>query len=167
MIFGSIGGEFHFSNAQFSQCGFVCDTIQAQTPILCIFSSGQSSLSDRCIINELELSTCICISTNNSDTFYSSQDTSISVQNSSYCCSLASTSLVLRGVTTTSISPNSSSALPKVTNTSKRKVQTSKSPIPCTSPLGVIKQSIRDKKVLQNVCRFCLKIKTNIYSESL
>ena len=85
MVFGSIGGEFHFSNAQFSQCGFVCDSIQLHTPIVYIPSSGQSSLSDRRIINELELSTCICISTNNSDTFYSSQDTSILVQNSSNC----------------------------------------------------------------------------------
>ena len=59
---------------------------------------GQPCLSDRHIINELILSLCICISTNNSDTLYSSQDTSISVQNSSYCSSLASTSLVLRGV---------------------------------------------------------------------
>ena len=57
MVFGSIGDIFHFSNAQFSQCGFVCDSIQSQTPIVCISSSGKSSLSDRCIINEMELST--------------------------------------------------------------------------------------------------------------
>ena len=37
-----------------------------------------------CIINELESSSCICICTNNSDTLCSSQDMSISVQNSSY-----------------------------------------------------------------------------------
>ena len=53
MGFGSIGGKFHFPNAQLSQCGFVCDMIQSQTPIVCISSSGQSCLSDRHIINEL------------------------------------------------------------------------------------------------------------------
>ena len=99
----------------------------------------------------------ICISTNNSDTFYSSQDMSISVQNSSYCSSLASTSLVLRGVTTTSISPDLSSVISKITNMSKRKIPTSKSPISGFSHLGVIKQSIRDKKFSQNVADFVSK----------
>ena len=103
MGFGSISSEFHFPNAQLSQCGFVCDTIQSQTPIVCISSSGQSFFSDRRIVNELELSSCICISTNNSYTLCTSQDTSVSVQNSSYCSSLAPTSVVLRGVTTISI----------------------------------------------------------------
>ena len=63
----------------------------------------------------------ICISTNNSDTFCSSQDMSISVQNSSYCTSLASTSMVHRGVTMTSISPDLSSVFFKIANTSKRR----------------------------------------------
>ena len=151
MVFGSIGGEFHFSNAQLSQCGFVCDSIQSQTPIECISSSGQSSFSDIRIVNELVLSICICISTNNSDTVCSSQDTSILVQNSSYCSSLASTFLVLRGVTTTSFSSDLSSMPSKITKTSKRKSATSKSPISGTSRLGVIKQSIRDKKFLQKL----------------
>ena len=33
MGFGIIGSEFHFPNSQLSQCGFVCDTIQSQTPL--------------------------------------------------------------------------------------------------------------------------------------
>ena len=84
----------------------------------------------------------------NSDTIYSSQDKSISVYNSSYCSSLASTYLVLRGIT--SISSDLSSVPSKVTNTSKRNIPTSKSPISGTCPLGVIMQSIRDKKFSQN-----------------
>ena len=39
MGFGLIIDQFHFPNAQLSQCGFVCDTIQSQTPIVCISSS--------------------------------------------------------------------------------------------------------------------------------
>ena len=57
MVFGSIGGKFHFSHVQFSQCGFVCNSIQSQTQVVCISSSRQSSLSDRCIISKLEFST--------------------------------------------------------------------------------------------------------------
>ena len=49
--------------------------------------------------------------------------------------------MVLRGVTTISISSNSSSALSKTTDTSKRKVSTSKSNITHSSRFGVIKQS--------------------------
>ena len=167
MGFGSIGSQFHFPNAQLSQCGFVCNTIQSQTPIVCISSSGHSYLSDRRIVSELELSSCICISTNHSDTLCSSQDASISVQNNSYCSSLAPMSVVFTSVTSISISSNLSSALSRTADTVKRKVSTSKFPITRSSCLGVIKQSIRDKKVLAKHCSLCLKSKTNIYSESL
>ena len=133
---------------------------------LYVSSPGQSCLSDRRIINELKSSSCLCISSNNSDTFCSSQDTAISVQNSPHCPSLAPMPVDLRGITAVSIRSNSSSALPKTTDTSKRKVSISKSPITQPSRLGVIKQSIRDKKFLQNVADV-LKIKTNIKSEGL
>ena len=96
MSFGSIGSEFHFPNAQLPQCGFVCYMIQSQTPIVCISSSRQSCLNDGCIVNGLELSSCICIPTDNSDTIYTSQDSTISVQKSSYCSYLAPMSEVLQ-----------------------------------------------------------------------
>ena len=99
----------------------------------------------------------ICISTNNSDTICTRHDSTVSVQNSSYCSSLAPTSVVLKGVTTISISSNSSFVLSKTTDTSKKKVSTSKSPLTRLSRLGVIKQSIRDKKFLQNVADFVSK----------
>ena len=47
MVFGSIGGQFHFSNTQFSQSGFVCNSIQSQTPIVCISSCGHSKKGKR------------------------------------------------------------------------------------------------------------------------
>ena len=77
--------------------------IQSQTPIVCISSSGQSCLSDGRIVIGLELSSRICIPTDNSDTICTSQDSTISVQNSSYSPSVVSTSVVLRGVTSISI----------------------------------------------------------------
>ena len=55
------------------------------------------------------------------------------------------------------INSNSSSVLPKTANTSKGKISTSKSPITRSSRLGVIKQSIRDKKFSQKVADFVSK----------
>ena len=79
----SVDSEFNFPNVQLSQSGSVCDTLQSQTSTLCFPSSGQSSLCNRCILHELEQSSCLCISSNNTDSSHPEQDTSISVQNSS------------------------------------------------------------------------------------
>ena len=154
---GSIDSEFNFPNVQLSQSGSVCDTFQSQTSTLCIHSSGQSSLHNRHIFHELERSSCLCFSSNNADFFCPEQDTPISMQNSSYSPSLAATSMVLRGSTTTCLSSSSSSSLSKSINTSKRKVSTSKPPSSQPSRLGVIKQSVRDKKFLQDVPDFVSK----------
>ena len=109
MGIGSIDSEFNFPTVQLSQYGSVCHTFQSQTSTLSIPSSGQSSLSDRRILYELEQSSCLCISSNNTDFSCLEQDTSVSVQNSSYSPSLAATSMVLRGTTTACISSSSSS----------------------------------------------------------
>ena len=76
MGIGSIDREFNFPNVQLSQSGSVCDTFQSQTYTLCIPSSGQSSLRDRCILHELEQSSCLRISSNNIDSFCPKQDQS-------------------------------------------------------------------------------------------
>ena len=64
---------------------------------------------------------------------------------------------VLRGSTSTCLSSSLSSTLSKSINTSKRKVSTSKPPSTQPSCLGVIKQSVRDRKFLQNVADFVSK----------
>ena len=154
---GSIDSEFYFPNVQLLQCGSVCDMFQSQTSTLCVPSSGQSSLCDRRIFHELEPSSCLCISSNNTDSFCPEQDMPISVQNNSYSPSLAATNMVLRGSTTTCLSSSSSSTLSKTINTSKRKVSTSKPPSTQPSHLGDIKQSVRDRKFSQNVADFVSK----------
>ena len=154
---GSVDREFNFPNVQLSQSGSVCATLQSQTSTLCIPSSGHSSLCNRCILHELEQSSCLCISSNNADFSCPEQDMSVSVQNSSYNPSLASASMVLRGTTTACLSSSLSSTLSKTINTSKRKVSTSKPPSSEASRLGVIKQSIRDKNFSQNVADFVSK----------
>ena len=147
---GSIDSEFNFPNVQLSKSGSVCDTFQSQTSTLCISSSGQSSLCDRCILHEQEQSSCLRISSNNVVFSYPEQDTSVSMQNSSYSPCLATTSPVLRD-TTACLNSSSSSTFPKTINTSKRKVSTSKPPSSEPSCLGVIKQSVRDRKFSQNI----------------
>ena len=88
--------------------------------------------------------------------FCSSQDTAISV-NSSYCSSLAPTTVVLRGITTVSISSNSSSALSKTTDTGKRKVSTSKISHYSIFTLGRSNNQSEIKKISQNVADFVSK----------
>ena len=73
MGLGSTDCEFHIQNAQLSQCGSVCDMIQLETPIVFISSSRQPCLSSRRFFNELGSTSCICVSSFNSDTFCSSQ----------------------------------------------------------------------------------------------
>ena len=77
-----------------------------------------------------------------------------SVQNSSDSPSLATTSLVLRGPTTSCLSSSWSSSCSKPINLSKRKVSASKPPSFQPSRLGVIKPSIRDKKFSNNIADF-------------
>ena len=136
---GSIDSEFNFPNVPLSQSGSVCDTFQSQSATLCIPSSGQSSFRNRRIFHELEQSSCLCFSSNNADFFCPEQDLPISVLNSSDRPSLAATSMVLRGSTTTCLSSSSSSSLSKSINTNKRKVSTSKPPSSQSLRLGVIK----------------------------
>ena len=144
---GSIDCEFNFPNVQLSQSGSVCDTLQSQTSTLCVPNSRQSGFRDRRILHELQPSPCLRVSTNNNDSFCPEQDSTISVQNSSYSTSLTATNMVLRGATSTGLSSRSSSSFSKSVNTSKRKVSTSNSASSQPSRLVVIKQSIRaDKK---------------------
>ena len=151
---GSIDCKFNFPNVQLSQSGFVSDMLQSQTSTLCVPSSGQSGFCGRRILHELKPSPCLPISTNNNDSFCPEQDSTISVQNSSYSASLAATNMVLRGTTSTGLSSSSSFSFSISVHTSKRKVSTSKSPSSQPSRLGVIKQSIRDKKISKNVADF-------------
>ena len=135
--------------------GSVAGTIQLQTPIVCISSSGQSCLSDRGIINELEFSSCICISTNNSDTLYSSQDTPISVQNSSYCSSLASTSLVLLQLQVSA--PIYLPLFPNLLTQSKGKFQHPNLPLLALHAWELSNNQLEIKKFSQNIADFVSK----------
>ena len=151
---GSNSSEFSIPDAQFPKCGFVCDTTQSQTSIICLSSTRQQSASDRCPIHGLELSSCICFSSLYSDSCCSGKNPTTSVQNSSYSSVLATTTVVLRTSSSFSISPDSTATNSKTLDAVQRKICSSKPPTSRPSRLGVIKQSIRDKKNAQNVADF-------------
>ena len=79
-----------------------------------------------------------------------------SMQNSSHSSVLATTTVVLRTSVSISVSSDSSATNSKTLDTIKRKICSSKPPTSRPSRLGVIKQSIRDKKNFARRCRFCL-----------
>ena len=153
MGIGSNHSKLHISNAQLSKCGLVFDTIQSQASIVCSPSSRQSCASSRRTFNELEFTSHICVSSYNSDILYSSQDMSISVQNSSHCSFLAPTAEVLRVTSTSGVSPYSSSTISKTSDTVKRKISTPKPPITRPKP-PLIYQS---KKFSKDVASFVSK----------
>ena len=151
---GSNSCEFSIPGAQLPKCGSVCDKIQPQTPIICLSSTRLQSTSDRCPVHGLESSSCICFSSFYSDTCCSRENPTTSVQNSSHSSVLATTTVVLRTSSSISVSSDSSATNSKNTDSIQRKICTSKPPNSRPSRLGVIKQSIRDKKFSQNVADF-------------
>ena len=151
---GSNSCEFSIPDAQLPKCGSVCDKIQPQTPIICLSSTRLQSTSDRCPVHGLESSSCICFSSFYSDTCCSRENPTTSVQNSSHSSVLATTTVVLRTSSSISVSYDSSATNSKTTDSIQRKICTSKPPNSRPSRLGVIKQSIRDKKFSQNVADF-------------
>ena len=99
-------------------------------------------------------SSCICFSSFYSDTCCSRENPTTSVQNSSHSSVLATATVVLRTSSSISVSSDSSATNSKTTDSIQRKICTSKPPNSRPSRLGVIKQSIRDKKFSQNVADF-------------
>ena len=151
---GSNSCEFSIPDAQLPKCGSVCDKIQPQTPIICLSSTRLQSTSDRCPVHGLESSSCICFSSFYSDTCCSRENPTTSVQNISHSSVLATATVVLRTSSSISVSSDSSATNSKTTDSIQRKICTSKPPNSRPSRLGVIKQSIRDKKFSQNVADF-------------
>ena len=151
---GSNSCEFSIPDAQLPKRGSVCDKIQPQTPIICLSSTRLQSTSDRCPVHGLESSSCICFSSFYSDTCCSRENPTTSVQNSSHSSVLATATVVLRTSSSISVSSDSSATNSKTTDSIQRKICTSKPPNSRPSRLGVIKQSIRDKKFSQNVADF-------------
>ena len=146
---GLICSEFSIPDAQISQCGFVCDSFQSQTPVVYFLSSRQPCVSSRCSLHELELSLCICISSYNSDTLCSRKDLSASVQNSSNSSILAPANVVPKTSKASSVSPNSSATISRTSATVKRKISASKPP----SPQPIAWELSNNQSEIENFCK--------------
>ena len=151
---GSNSCEFSIPDAQFPKCGPVCDTIQSQTPIICLSGTRLQSTSDRCPVHGLESFSFICFSSFYSDSCCSGKNPTTSVQNCSDSSVLATTTVVLRTSSSFSVSPDLSATNSKTLDSIQRKICSSKPPTSRPSRLGVIKQSIRDKNFSQNFADF-------------
>ena len=151
MVSQSKNCQCNFSHDQFSQHRSFCNTSQSQTSSLCVSYPRRKSSCNRCIHDELESHSRLCLSSISSDTECFEQNPSISMQNCSCSSSVAKQILVPRTTKSASVSTNMSSSLSRPSGTVTRKISTSKHSTSCPSRLGIIKQSIRNKKFSREV----------------
>ena len=164
---GSNSCEFSIPDAQFPKCGSVRDTIQAQTPIICLSSTRLQSTSDRCPVHGLESSSCICFSSFYSDTCCSRENPTTSVQNSSHSSVLATTTVILRTSSSISVSPIRLPLIPRLLTQSKGRFVHQNLPILDLHAWELSNNQSEIRNIFAKRCRFCLQIKKNIYTKSL
>ena len=151
MVSQSKNCQCNFSHDQFSQHRSFCNTSQSQTSSLCVSYPRRKSSCNRCLHDELESHSRLCLSSISSDTECFEQNPSISMQNCPCSSSVAKQILVPRTTKSASVSTNMSSSLSRPSGTVTRKISTSKHSTSCPSRLGIIKQSIRNKKFSREV----------------
>ena len=142
----SIGCERSFSNYPISQLRSVCNSSKSQTSTLCISDSGPKGTFNRRSHNELESHTRLYISTFPSHSLCDKQNKNSSVQSGIDSSLLAQQIVVPRTTQSVDIITNNSPNKTKPTRTAPRKVFASNSKSSPSSRMGIIQQSIRDKK---------------------
>ena len=147
----SIGCEHSFSNDPISQFRSVCNSSKSQTSTVCISDPGPKGTFNRRSHNELESHTRLCVSTFPSHSLSDKQNKNSSVQSGIDNPLLAQQNVVSRTTQSVDIITNNSPNKTKPTRTAPRKVFASKSRSSATSPMGIIQQSIRDKKISKEV----------------
>ena len=143
--------QCNFLHDQFSQHRSFFNTSQSQTYSLCVSYPRRKSSCNRCLHDELESHSRLCLSSISSDTECFAQNPSISMQICPCSSSVAKQILVPRTTKSASVSTNISSSLSRPSGTVTRKISTSKHSTSCPSRLGIIKQSIRNKKFSREV----------------
>ena len=142
----SIGCERSFSNDPISQFRSVRNSSKSQTSNVCISDSGPKGTFNRRSHNELESHTRLCVSSFPSHSLSDKQNKNSSVQSGIDSPLLAQQNVVSRTTQSVDIITNNSPDKTKPTRTAPRKVFASKSRSSATSRMGIIQQSIRDKK---------------------
>ena len=138
--------QCNFSHDRFSQHRSFCNTSQSQTSSSCVSYPRRKCSNKRCLHDELESHSRLCLSSISSE-----QNPSISMQNCSCSSSVAKQILVHRTTKSASVSTNMSSGLSRPSGTVTRKISTSKHSTSCPSRMGIIKQSIRNEKFSREV----------------
>ena len=147
----SIGCERSFSNDPISQFRSVRNSSKSQTSTVCISDSGPKGTFNRRSHNELESHTRLCVSSFPSHSLSDKQNKNSSVQSCIDSPLLAQQNVVSRTTQSVDIITNNSPDKTKPTRTAPRKVFASKSRSSATSRMGIIQQSIRDKKFSKEV----------------
>ena len=147
----SIGCERSFSNDPISQFRSVRNSSKSQTSTVCISDSGPKGTFNRRSHNELESHTRLCVSSFPSHSLSDKQNKNSSVQSGIDSPLLAQQNVVSRTTQSVDIITNNSPDKTKPTRSAPRKVFASKSRSSATSRMGIIQQSIRDKKFSKEV----------------
>ena len=160
--FDRVGSEPGNSQSSFfhdrvSKHRLIRNSSESQASSVCFPNSRPEGTFNRCSINELEQSSCLCISTVPSHLSCDKQSEAITVQSSSGSPILAQQVLVSRTSESVGVRPNQSSSLAKPARTVKRKVLASKHRCSATSRLDFVKQSIRDKRFSKQVAEHVVK----------
>ena len=147
------------ANAVFRMTQFrsVRNSSKSQTSTVCISDSGPKGTFNRRSHNELESHTWLCVSSFPSHSLSDKQNKNSSVQSGIDSPLLAQQNVVSRTTQSVDIITNNSPDKTKPTRTAPRKVFASKSRSSATSRMGMIQQSIRDKKNFKRSCRSCLQ----------
>ena len=145
--------QFSLSDDWTSQHRPLCDTPQQQVINVCVTYSGRQGSSGRCPIEELGSHTSICISTVSHRSCSTEQDPSIFVQHSPSSSSVVSDVMVSRVTTTSCSSTHTCSYRSRPSESTMREILASKSSNACSSRLGIIKQSVRDKKFSRDIAK--------------
>ena len=139
------------SHDSVSQHRLVCDTSESQASTICVSNTRSKGPINRCSIDELESHSRLRFSSVSSHSCIDQQNTSVSVQNSIDSSFLAQQIMVPRTSESAGVSTNNPPCNSKSIRTITRKVQASKHRYAAASRLGIIKQSIRDKKFSEQV----------------
>ena len=145
------------SHDSVSQHRLVCDTSESQAPAIRVSNTRSKGPINRCSIDELESHSRLRFSSISSHSCIDQQNTSVSVQNSIDSSFLAQQIMVPRTSVSAGDSTNKPPCNSKSIRTITRKVQASKHRYAAASRLGIIKQSIRDKKFSAQVAEHVSK----------
>lgn len=157
MVAEPIGCSTHLSDFGSTHGRSFCDSVQSSAPVLCIPDSGHQSICSRCDVNELGQSSCICIPAVSVDSGNLIEDSQFTVQGHSDCTNVVSEIMVHGSSGVTYISSNTTSSSSKPSNSTKRKVSSSKHSNAPPTRLGIVKQSIRANQFSEEVADLVAK----------